>query len=109
MRRFALYRISRGLDGGTIPLGIHKEEALFPLDLGDRRYVSRQLLSDIASACASLFNQPVRIDIRPLVDDAVILKIDVPEPPSSQKPLDFKATGLPKGIPPNWLHRCQMH
>lgn len=87
-----------GLDGGTILLGVDKEEALFPLYSAIGVSNPDKLSSDIASACASLFNLPVRVDIRAdVVDGGVVLRVDVPELQANQKPLYFKATGLPRG------------
>jgi len=87
-----------GLGGGTILLGVQKEEALFPIYKATGVRDPDQLSADIASGCASHFNQTIRVDIRPFkVGDATILKIDVPELPQNQKPLYFKSQGLPKG------------
>jgi len=84
-----------GLDGGTILLGVEKEQMnLFPqymaVGIGDPDKVS----SDLASGCASKFNIPVRVDVtREIVD----VRVDVPELNASQKPLYFKSMGLPRG------------
>jgi ATP-dependent DNA helicase RecG len=54
--------------------------------------------ADLASQCASVFNQPVRIDIEPeQINGKTVLKVFVPELPPAQRPLYFKAAGLPKG------------
>lgn len=87
-----------GLEGGTILLGVEKEESLFsfyrPAGIKD----PDRLSSDIASACATMFNIPVRVSIRPeRVSDVTLLRVDVPELPQNQKPLYFKSTGLPRG------------
>jgi ATP-dependent DNA helicase RecG len=86
------------LGGGTILLGVDKEESLFPFYAATGVQDPDKLSSDIASACATMFNQPVRVDITPSkIGDAVILRVDVPELPSSQKPVYFKGAGLPRG------------
>lgn len=86
------------LGGGTVLLGVEKEEALFPLYRAAGVKDADRLSSDIASYCSSSFNQPIRIDIKAeMVDNVVILKIDVPELPQSQKPVYFTSTGLPRG------------
>lgn len=86
------------LEGGTIILGVEKEVALFTFYKASGVKDPDKLSSDIASACATMFNQPVRVDIRAeRVSDCVVLRIDVPELPQNQKPLYFKATGLPRG------------
>jgi ATP-dependent DNA helicase RecG len=87
-----------GLEGGTILLGVEKELALFPLykPVGVRDL--DKVCSEIASTCASIFNSPVRVDITTeRVGKTHVIRIDVPELPSHQKPLYFSASGLPKG------------
>ena len=87
------------LGGGTILLGVEKEQALFPLysPIGVQGAADK-LASDIASACSTMFNSPVRLDITShLESGAVVLKIDVPELPKTQKPLYFTKQGLPRG------------
>jgi ATP-dependent DNA helicase RecG len=87
-----------GLEGGTILLGVEREIALFTLYRASGVHNPDQLSSDIASACASMFNQPVRVDIKPeRSGDVTILRVDVPELPQNQKPLYIAATGLPRG------------
>lgn len=86
------------LGGGTILLGVEREEELFPFYAPTGVENPDKLSSDIATSCATIFNQPVRVDISPqVVGSAVILRIDIPELPSNQKPLYFKAQGLPRG------------
>ncbi|WP_267421675.1 RNA-binding domain-containing protein [Methylobacterium sp. GC_Met_2] len=86
------------LEGGTILLGVSKEDALFPLYHVTGITEPDKLSSDLATGCATMFNQPVRIDVKALnFRGSVVLKIDVPEVPKSQKPVYFKSIGLPKG------------
>jgi len=86
------------LEGGTILLGIRKEQGLFPFYEVSGIKDPERISSAIASTCATIFNQPVRVDIRPIrIDKKIVLKIDVPEVPKTQKPVYFAATGLPKG------------
>lgn len=87
-----------GLEGGTILLGVKKEVSLFsfysPSGVSDPDKIS----SDLASACATKFNQPIRVGIRTeVIGGATVLKVDVTELPANQKPLYFKKTGLPTG------------
>lgn len=87
-----------GLEGGTILLGVEKELALFPLYTPSGVSDPDKLSSDIASGCASIFNNPVRIDISTeKVGKAIILRINVPELAPHQKPLYFERQGLPRG------------
>lgn len=88
-----------GLEGGTILLGVHKiEQMLFPMYEASGISDPDKMSSDIASACASLFNQPVRVNISThVIGDGIILRIDVPEVPQNQKPIYFKARSIPSG------------
>ena len=49
-----------GLEGGTILLGLRKEPALFPLYTLTGVQVPDQLSADLASACSTKFNHPIR-------------------------------------------------
>lgn len=86
------------LGGGVVLLGVSREMGLFPLYTATGVRDPDKLSSDIASACNSLFNSPVRVSITPeKVGKKIVLKIAVPESGKAQKPVYFKATGLPKG------------
>lgn len=88
-----------GLEGGTILLGVEKEQMnLFPQYIAVGVEDPDKVSSDIASGCASKFNSPVRVDVsREVVDGRVVVRVDVPELSSSQRPLYFKGMGLPRG------------
>lgn len=86
------------LGGGTILLGVSKDDGLFPfysvVGVSDPDRIS----SDLASACATTFNHPIRVKISAdTIDGAAVIRIDVPELPSGQKPAYFKGQGLPRG------------
>lgn len=87
------------LGGGTILLGVQKiEQMLFPMyeavGIGD----PDRMASDIASACGTMFNQPVRVNLSThMMGDEIILRIDVPEVPRNQKPVYFASKHLPSG------------
>ncbi|HHV67847.1 MAG TPA: transcriptional regulator [Ochrobactrum intermedium] len=86
------------LGGGTILLGVEKEEALFSFYTAVGVTDPDKISSDIASACQTTFNIPIRLDIHAeKVDRNTIIRINVPELPKASKPLYFKATGLPRG------------
>lgn len=54
-----------GLGGGWILLGAQREEdALFPAYEVEGLAQPDKLISDLASQCATTFNQPIRVDIR---------------------------------------------
>lgn len=86
------------LGGGTILLGVEKELSLFPLYTPSGVSNPDKIQSDISSACSSMFNIPIRVDITAeKVGKAIIIRIDVAELPRNQKPLYLKAQGLPRG------------
>lgn len=98
------------LEGGTILLGVEKEEALFPFYNPSGVDDPDKVSSDIASGCATIFNNPIRVKISAeKIGKNIIVKIDVPELAPHQKPLYIKSRGLPKGayrrIGPT-DHRC---
>jgi ATP-dependent DNA helicase RecG len=87
-----------GLEGGTILLGVDKELALFPLYTASGVKDPDKISADIASGCASMFNNPIRPEIRTeKVGRSVVIRINVPELAAHQKPLYFVNRGLPKG------------
>ena len=86
------------MGGGTILLGVAKQESLFSFyePIGVRN--PDKLCTDIASGCSSLFNTPIRVSIKTeRVGDATIVRIDVPEMAGHQKPVFFTRRGLPSG------------
>lgn len=86
------------LGGGTILLGVEKEAALFPLYTVAGVADPDKLTNDLVSGCSSMFNTPIRPNIKAEeVDGKVVLRVDVPEVPPHSKPVFFVATGLPKG------------
>ncbi len=87
-----------GIEEGYILLGIAQEEDLF----GDYRVEGirdiDKVQRDIASQCATMFNIPIRPLIKvEEIDGKAVLLIHVRELAPSQKPLYFKAQGLPRG------------
>jgi ATP-dependent DNA helicase RecG len=88
-----------GLEGGTILLGVEKEElSLFPLFSAVGVRDTDKACSDIASTCATIFNTTVRTDLHvERIGKANVIRIDVPELPAHQKPLYLVSRGLPKG------------
>jgi ATP-dependent DNA helicase RecG len=87
-----------GLGGGVILLGVAREVGLFSFYTATGVLDPDKLSSEIVSKCGSLFNSPIRVNVTPeKVGRKVVLKITVPESPKAQKPVYFKATGLPKG------------
>lgn len=88
-----------GLGGGWLLLGVQMEEsALFPayevIGLEDPDRIS----ADLASRAANDFNQAVRLEIQTeLLHDKPVIRVFVPEAPAHDKPIFFRARGLPKG------------
>ena len=99
METVCAYSNEPGLGGGYILLGVALDEtSLFPqyktVSVTDPDKFQR----DFASQCASMFNIPVRprVSVEKVNRDTVI-KVWVDELPNRQKPLYFKADGLPSG------------
>lgn len=87
-----------GLGGGTILLGVSREDALFPVYNATGVPNPDQLMADIASACNTTFNAPVRVKMTTeRVGGNNIVRIDVRELQANQKPLYFVGPGLPRG------------
>lgn len=88
-----------GLNGGWLLLGVTREElALFPGYEVEGVANPDKLSADLASQCASVFNQPLRVDISTeTLDDKPVIAVFVSEAAPQDKPIYFKSTGLPRG------------
>lgn len=88
-----------GLGGGWIALGIVREEmALFPAYEVEGITNPDKLSADIANQCRDIFNIPLRVDISTEnVQDKNVVVVFVPEAQPQDKPIFFKAQGLPRG------------
>lgn len=87
------------LGGGWLLLGVAPDEqALFPGYAVEGVPHPDKLSADLASQCATTFNMPLRVDIRTetLAGEPVVV-VFVPEAAPQDKPIYFKATGLPRG------------
>ena len=89
------------LGGGTLLLGVVREEngeSLFPQYKVVGIEDPDQLQSDLASQCASRFNQRIRptVSVEKL-GGKIVLIARVPESPKGQKPIYFGSEGLPSG------------
>jgi len=88
-----------GLGGGWLLLGVAREElALFPsyevqgLDQPDK------VSADLATQAASVFNRPLRLEISTdVINGKPVIVVFVPEAAVQDKPVYFKAQGLPRG------------
>lgn len=87
------------LGGGWLLLGVAREElALFPSYEVQGVPNPDKLSADLASQCASAFNIPLRLDISSeTLEGKAVIVVFVPEAAPQDKPIYFKATGLPKG------------
>lgn len=88
-----------GLGGGTLLLGVERDEADFflPWQIVGVEQPDR-LSAELASRCANDFNVPVRIDVRnEVVQGKVLLVVTVPEAQPGDKPVYFKSRRLPHG------------
>lgn len=88
-----------GIGEGYILLGVERDsESLFSFYTISGISNPDKLQLDLASQCASMFNQPVRPEIEvERVQGGLVMKVLVPELPLAQKPLYFKNEGLPRG------------
>jgi ATP-dependent DNA helicase RecG len=88
-----------GLGGGWIVLGVVRDElALVPAYEVEGIAQPDKISADIASQCRDIFNIPVRVDISTEnVRDKNVVVVFVPESQPQDKPVFFKAPGLPRG------------
>lgn len=88
-----------GLGGGWIALGVVREElALFPAYEVEGITNPDKTTADIANQCRDSFNIPIRVDIATEnVQGKNVVVVFVPEAQPQDKPIFFKAQGLPKG------------
>lgn len=88
-----------GLGGGWIVLGVVREEmALFPAYEVEGITQPDKITADIASQCRDSFNIPIRVDIATEnVQGKNVVVVFVPEAQPQDKPVFFKAQGLPRG------------
>lgn len=88
-----------GLGGGWLLLGVAREElALFPSYQVEGVPQPDKLCADLATQCRETFNLPVRIELSAeQVEGLAVVVAYVPEAQPQDKPVFFKAQGLPKG------------
>lgn len=87
------------MGGGWLLLGVAREEmALFPSYEVQGVENPDKVSADLASQAASVFNRPLRLEIRTeAVHDKAVIIVYVPEAAAQDKPIYFKAQGLPRG------------
>lgn len=88
-----------GLGGGWLLLGaVRENQALFPAYEVEGIDQPEKLGAEIASQCRNIFNQPVRVEISSeTIQGKTVLVVHVPEAQPQDKPIFFRAQGLPKG------------
>jgi ATP-dependent DNA helicase RecG len=88
-----------GLGGGWLLLGVVREDmALFPSYQVEGVPQPDKLCADLATQCREVFNLPVRLELSSeLVDGQAVVVAFVPEAQPQDKPIFFKAQGLPRG------------
>jgi ATP-dependent DNA helicase RecG len=88
-----------GLGGGWLLLGVEREDqALFPSYQVEGVPQPDKLCADLATQCRETFNLPVRIELTTeQVNGQAVVVAFVPEAQPQDKPVFFKAQGLPKG------------
>lgn len=87
------------LGGGWILLGAVRDElSLFPSYTLEGIEQPDKLVADLATQCRNTFNVPVRVEIATeSYEGKVAVRVFVPEAQPQEKPVFFKAQGLPKG------------
>ena len=87
------------LGGGWAVLGVVREElALFPAYEVEGIAQPDKITSDLASQCRDIFNIPIRVDISTEnIQGKNVIVVFVPEAQPQDKPVFFKAQGLPRG------------
>lgn len=88
-----------GLGGGWIVLGVVREEqVLFPCYSVEGVANPDKVSSDIATQSREMFNIPLRVElVTESVQGHAIVVVFVPEASPQDKPVFFKAQGLPRG------------
>lgn len=88
-----------GLQGGTILLGIVRDEAdLFSAYTAEGVEQPDKISADLATQCREQFNVPVRVQITTdRISDRIVLIVTVPEAQPGDKPVYLKNRGLPRG------------
>ena len=88
-----------GLGGGWLLLGVAREDmALFPSYQVEGVPMPDKLCADLVTQCREVFNLPVRIELSTeQVEGQAVVVAYVPEAQPQDKPVFFKAQGLPKG------------
>ena len=88
-----------GLGGGWLVLGVVREEmTLFPSYQVEGVPQPDKLCATLATQCRESFNVPVRVELSTeQVEGRAVVVAFVPEAPPQDKPIFFKAQGLPKG------------
>jgi ATP-dependent DNA helicase RecG len=88
-----------GMGGGWLLLGVAREDmALFPGYSVEGVKLPERVGAELATQAASMFNLPVRLEIRTeQLEGEVVLVVFVPEAAPQDKPVFLKAQGLPRG------------
>lgn len=88
-----------GLGGGWILLGAVRDDlSLFPSYSIEGLENPDKICADLATQCRNMFNSPVRVEITTeRLNDQTVVCVFVPEAQPQEKPIFFKAQGLPKG------------
>ncbi len=88
-----------GLGGGWLLLGVVREEqSLSPAYVVEGIGQPEKLGAEIATQCRNTFNQPLRVDISTeAINGKTVMVVHVPEAQPHDKPVFFRAQGLPKG------------
>ena len=100
METVCAYANEPDLGGGYILMGVAEETATASSDRYKVIHIDDpdKFQSDLVSQCASMFSMAIRPEVAvEKINGDTVIKVFVHELPPSQKPLYFKADGLPQG------------
>lgn len=88
-----------GFGGGWLLLGVARDEmALVPGYVVEGLEHPEKISADLATQAAGIFNQPLRLNVQTeVLNGKRVLMVFVPEAAPQDKPIYFKAQGLPRG------------
>ena len=88
-----------GLGGGWLLLGaVREDQTQFPCYQVEGVPQPDKLCAELATQCREVFNVPVRVALSTeQVDGQTVIVVCVPEAQAQDKPVFFKAQGLPRG------------
>ena len=95
METICAFSNTSNMGGGLLIIGVEKQgDTYVPVGVSD----AEQISSDISTQCASMFNVPIRPQIRPdTIDGKNVLIVEVSESAPGTKLIYLERYGLPRG------------